>query len=83
MIEIDHRDLLQEHLQAAGVQTVIHYPVPIHLQEAYADLWYKRGDFPRAERLAGRILSMPMFAELTEEEIRYVADQIKCFFDRA
>jgi dTDP-4-amino-4,6-dideoxygalactose transaminase len=81
MVETDYRDALQKHLQAVGVQTVIHYPIPIHLQEAYADLGHKQGDFPNAERLAGRILSLPMFAELGDEQIKYVADQVKSFFD--
>jgi len=82
MVETDYRDELQQHLQEAGVQTVIHYPIPIHLQKAYADLGYKAGDFPQAERLAGRILSLTMFAELSEEQISYVADEVKSYFDR-
>jgi dTDP-4-amino-4,6-dideoxygalactose transaminase len=83
MVETDHRDALQKHLEAVGVQTVIHYPIPIHMQEAYADLGHKQGDFPNAERLAARILSLPMFAELTDEQIMYIADQIKSFFDHS
>ncbi len=82
MIETDYRDALQKHLQEAGIQTVIHYPIPIHLQEAYADLGHKQGDFPNAERLARRVLSLPMFAELTDEQIKYVTDQVKSYFDR-
>jgi dTDP-4-amino-4,6-dideoxygalactose transaminase len=82
MVETDFRDALQKHLQEAGVQTVIHYPIPIHLQEAYSDLGYKPGDFPCAERLARRILSLPMFAELSDEQIEYVTDQVKSYFDR-
>jgi dTDP-4-amino-4,6-dideoxygalactose transaminase len=81
VIETGSRDSLQKHLQAAGVQTVIHYPVPIHLQEAYADLGYKQGTFPHAEKLAARSLSLPMYAELTEEQIAYVTNRVKEFYD--
>ncbi len=81
VVETDYRDALQKHLQASGIQTVIHYPIPIHLQDAYADLGYKQGDFPHSERLAGRILSLPMYAELTDEQIKYVTDQVKSYFD--
>jgi dTDP-4-amino-4,6-dideoxygalactose transaminase len=80
MIETDHRDALQAHLAAAGVQTGIHYPTPIHLQRCYATLGYSRGAFPVAERLARRILSIPMFPELTGDEIEYVAACIREFF---
>ena len=64
------------------VQTGIHYPKPIHLQNAYADLGHKKGDFPQAERLADRILSLPMFPELTDEQIQRVASEIRRFFER-
>ena len=64
IVETDHRDALQEHLKAVGIQTGIHYPVPIHLQQAYKGLDYGRGDFPESERLAERMLSLPMFPEL-------------------
>jgi len=61
----------------AGVQTGVHYPRPIHLQPAYRDLGYAAGDFPVAERLAGEVLSLPMFPELTEREIEIVAGVIR------
>jgi dTDP-3-amino-3,4,6-trideoxy-alpha-D-glucose transaminase len=79
MVETNHRDELKKYLEERGVQTGIHYPTPIHLQAAYADLGYKKGAFPNAEYLAARILSIPMFAELTEEQIVYVCDQIRSF----
>jgi dTDP-4-amino-4,6-dideoxygalactose transaminase len=75
------RDHLQQHLTRRGIQTGIHYPKPIHLQPAYANLGYKRGDFPNAERLAERLLSLPMYPELTAEQVRYVAHQIGEFFE--
>ncbi len=70
------RAQLQERLTEAGVQTAIHYPVPVHLQPAYADLGYHRGDFPHAEKAAGEVLSLPIFPEMTEEQIAAVAE---CF----
>ena len=79
VIETDRRDALKKHLNERGIQTGIHYPTPIHLQKAYADLGYKNGDFPNAETLALTILSLPMFAELTENQIEYVCEQIRSF----
>jgi len=70
------RDKLQEQLKSAGVQTGIHYPIPIHLQPAYASLGYRVGDFPQTEKQSQRVLSLPMFAELTEDQIRTVAEAI-------
>jgi dTDP-4-amino-4,6-dideoxygalactose transaminase len=82
IIETDHRNELQKHLSDAGIHTNIHYPIPIHLQEAYKDLGHKEGDFPHAEQAAKRMLSLPMFPELTNAQINRVADSIKEFFDR-
>jgi dTDP-4-amino-4,6-dideoxygalactose transaminase len=70
------RDELQNRLTSAGVQTGIHYPIPIHLQPAYASLGYRVGDFPETEKQSRRVLSLPMFAELTEEQIKTVASAI-------
>jgi dTDP-4-amino-4,6-dideoxygalactose transaminase len=81
MVETDRRDELKKFLEDRGVQTGIHYPTPIHLQVAYADLGYKKGAFPNAEYLAPRILSLPMFAELTGDQIEYVCDQIRAFMN--
>lgn len=75
-VQSDERDALQKRLAGAGVQTGVHYPIPIHLQPAYSDLGYKNGDLPVTEQLAERILSLPMYAELTEEQIHAVADQV-------
>jgi dTDP-4-amino-4,6-dideoxygalactose transaminase len=71
------RDLLQEHLRSKGVQTGIHYPVPVHLQRAYADLGYSAGDFPVSERAAAEVISLPMFSELTHDQIEFVASAVK------
>lgn len=79
-VETEQRAALQKHLNAAGIDTGIHYPTPIHLQQAYADLGYTKGDFPEAEQLAKRTLSLPMFPELQSEQIRQVAEEIEGFF---
>jgi dTDP-4-amino-4,6-dideoxygalactose transaminase len=80
IIETAHRDALQRHLTAAGIQTGIHYPKPIHLQPAYRDLGYRKGDFPHTERLAEQMLSQPMFPELREEQLKRVVTAIQGFF---
>ena len=76
VVQTTARDALQQTLSESGVQTGIHYPIPIHLQPAYAFLNLGRGDFPEAERQAGRVLSLPMFPELTEKQIHRVAEAI-------
>jgi dTDP-4-amino-4,6-dideoxygalactose transaminase len=83
MVETEARDSLQAHLSGAGIQTGIHYPKPIHLQPAYQSLGYQAGDFPETERLARRILSLPMFPELTNDQIARVSNAISAFFDSA
>ena len=80
MIETEYRDVLLSCLGENGVQAGIHYPAPIHLQKAYQELGYVSGNFPHSERLAGRILSLPMFAELKSSQIRCVVATIKKFF---
>ena len=77
MVQTDGRAALEQRLKAKQIQTGIHYPVPAHLQEACASLGYQAGDFPVTEAAAPRILSLPMFAELTEAQIDYVADAIR------
>jgi dTDP-4-amino-4,6-dideoxygalactose transaminase len=66
-------------LKKEGIGTGIHYPIPIHLQPAYAHLGYKPGRFPVTEALARHILSLPMYPELTKEQIGYVAAEIGAF----
>jgi dTDP-4-amino-4,6-dideoxygalactose transaminase len=68
---------LQPRLHDLGVQTGIHYPIPVHLQPAFADLGYRRGDFPQAERAADEVLSLPMFPELTGEQVDAVAARLR------
>ena len=76
------RDALQAALQAEGIQTGIHYPLPVHLQPAYADLGYGRGDFPQAEEAAAQVLSLPIYPELPSESVREVAVAVKRFSSR-
>jgi dTDP-4-amino-4,6-dideoxygalactose transaminase len=73
------RDALQAALQTRGIQTGIHYPIPVHLQKAYADLGYRKGDFPHSERAAAEVLSLPMYPELSTEAIEQVASAIRSF----
>jgi dTDP-4-amino-4,6-dideoxygalactose transaminase len=77
VVQTDEREALQKTLNEAGVQTGIHYPIPVHLQPAYASLGHKAGDFPEAERQASRVLSLPMFPELTDEQLTHVAETIQ------
>lgn len=74
------RDELQAHLRAHGIHTLIHYPVPVHLQPAYANLNPMDGTLSKSERAAHEVLSLPMFPELTEEEARRVSQGIVEFF---
>lgn len=79
VIRTEKRDRLQEHLAARGISTVIHYPIPIHMQPAYADLEHPPGAFPITEEYCSRILSLPMYAELTSDDIDYVAAAVSEF----
>lgn len=73
------RDGFQNYLKDKGVHTVIHYPVPIHLQEAYKDLGYQKGSFPVAEKYANEILSLPMFPQLKDDELKTITEIINSF----
>lgn len=76
----DARDALKDWLQARGIPAMIYYPVPLHLQHAYGDLGYRKGDMPVAEKLSSMVLSIPMHTELHEEQLCYITDQIHEFF---
>ena len=73
------RDALRTYLSERGIGTGVHYPVPIHLQEASAFLGYRHGDFPVTERLAAEVVSLPMFAELTDTQVDTVAAAVTAF----
>lgn len=70
------RQALQDYLNTQGIQTGIHYPIPCHLQPAFTHLGYKQGDFPNSEKLASRILSLPMYPGLTKEQVSHVVKTI-------
>ena len=76
-IRTDKRKELQRELTEAGIQTGIHYPIPVHMTEAYGNLGYKAGDFPESERAACEVLSLPMFPELTADQIRTVCTALQ------
>jgi dTDP-4-amino-4,6-dideoxygalactose transaminase len=77
VVQVDDRDAVRERLGAQGVQTGIHYPVPLHLTPAYAGLGYACGDFPVAEALASRILSLPMYPQVTPAQQAYVVEMLE------
>lgn len=80
VIHTSYRDELMAYLSDNGVSAGLHYPVPIHLQPAYEDLNYKKGDFPVSESNADNCLSLPMFAELTHDDVNKVIEKICDFF---
>jgi dTDP-4-amino-4,6-dideoxygalactose transaminase len=76
-VRLAQRDAWRARLTELGVQTGIHYPIPVHLQPAYRDLGYKAGDFPAAEQAAAEVLSLPMFPELTDAQIESIAGVLR------
>lgn len=82
IIRCENRDELQDYLNSKGISTGLHYPLPVHLQRAYQYLGYKKGHFPITEKYAKKIISLPMFPELTEKQIEYVCNNIKEFFKK-
>ena len=80
VVRTAHRDALQRHLAAAGIGAGIHYPIPVHLQKAYASRQWNRGDFPVCEEAADQILSLPMYPGLTaSDQIRVAEAVAECF----
>ena len=75
-VRVKARETLQSELKTAGIPTAVHYPMPLHLQEAFQYLDYKHGDFPVAEKVSEEILSLPMNPYLTEEEIDYITHKV-------
>ena len=81
IIQTEKRDELKDFLTTKGIQTAIHYPIPIHLQSIGLELGYEQGSFPVAERQANTILSLPIYQGLTEEQLSYVIESIRNFFN--
>ena len=82
LIQADERDALQDYLRANGVEAITHYATPLHLQPAAASLGYRPGSLPVTERLAGRILSLPLYPGMTDEQQAYVAERFADFYER-
>lgn len=80
VIRSRQRDALLNRLTQNGIASQIHYPIPVHLQKAFADLGYKAGDFPVSEKCCDEFLSLPMFPELTENQIKHTVSVIRKFF---
>ena len=78
-VRCDARKKLQDHLSDNGIGTLIHYPIPMHLQKAFSDMNYKKGDFPVAESISETVLSLPLFIGMTDEQVEYVVDKLNRF----
>jgi dTDP-4-amino-4,6-dideoxygalactose transaminase len=76
VIRVPSRDTVREHLNKAGIGCAVYYPLPLHLQECFADLGFKEGDLPESERASREVLALPIYPELHEGEIRYVAKSV-------
>ena len=76
VVRVPKRDELQKHLADRGIGTALHYPVPLHLQEAYVYLGYRKGDLPVSEEAAREILSLPMFPKILREQQEQVAEAV-------
>jgi dTDP-4-amino-4,6-dideoxygalactose transaminase len=79
VVRVPRRDELQAFLKQQGVGTEVYYPVSMHEQECFKPLGYAKGDFPESERAAAETLALPIYPELTDEQIVYVAEKIKQF----
>ncbi len=80
-VRLKNRDQVCEGMKQKGIGVLIHYPIPLHLQEAYKELGHKAGDFPIAEGVSREILSLPMFPHMTKKQIKYVCDCLKEFVE--
>jgi len=82
VIKTSKREALEKNFKENGIDSGLHYPVPIHLQNCFFWLKYKQGNFPVSEKLADNILTLPMFPTMREEELSYVSDKIKDFYKK-
>jgi dTDP-4-amino-4,6-dideoxygalactose transaminase len=80
-VRLAKRDALREHLQARGIETAVHYPVPLHLQPGYAFLGGKKGDFPVSEAACETVVSLPCHPMLTDEQVESVVAAVGEFFE--
>ena len=79
-LRVERRDELQAHLKSKRIGSAVYYPVPLHLQQCFSHLGYRRGQFPEAERAAAEVISLPVYPELTRDQIDYVVDAIRGFY---
>jgi len=79
-VRLERRDALRAHLAGRGIETAVHYPIPLHLQPAYAFLGHRRGDFPVSERACETVVSLPLHAALTDEQVDTVIEGVREFF---
>ncbi|MGB4889384.1 MAG: DegT/DnrJ/EryC1/StrS family aminotransferase, partial [Nitrospira sp.] len=79
-IRVQKRDELRSYLKDQGVGSEVYYPLPLHLQNCYRDLGYQKGAFPQSERAAEEVLSLPIYAELSDEQLQYVVQAIASFY---
>jgi dTDP-4-amino-4,6-dideoxygalactose transaminase len=77
VVRVPDRDRVKKVLQEKGIGSAIYYPLPLHLQECFADLGYRAGDLPVSERACNEVLALPVYPELPEEQVRYVAEQLR------
>jgi dTDP-4-amino-4,6-dideoxygalactose transaminase len=77
VVRVRDRDKVRAKLADAGISTAVFYPIPLHLQECFADLGYGTGDFPESEKAANEVLALPMFPQLTDAEVDRVADAVR------
>jgi dTDP-4-amino-4,6-dideoxygalactose transaminase len=82
VVRVPERDRLRQFLAEEGIGTDIYYPVPLHLQECYSFLKYRRGDLPNSEKASEEVLALPIYPELTEDQQRQVANRIKAFYKK-
>ena len=82
VVRVPERNRLRQFLQDGGIGTEIYYPLPLHLQECYAFLNHRRGDFPASEKAGEEVLALPIYPELTDEQQTYVVDRIKTFYKK-
>ncbi len=76
-VRLKDREKVMEGMKKKGIDVLIHYPIPVHLQEAYSEVGHKKGDFPVSEKIAHEILSLPMFPHMKKEQVEYVAETLK------
>ncbi len=81
VVQVEEREALQNYLLDNGIQTLIHYPTPAHMQKAYADLGYQKGSLPVTEHITKRIISLPIYPELSNEQVDLVIDAVDSFFN--